>query len=456
MDGDLAEAPFIPRTNAKDPVPKTQDLTPGPIAFDLFHPIFAATNDTPISMHCLNYIIWNGSPELFSIGPVTLRWYGLLFALGFLISQQILYYMYRQEEKPQNDVDTLTIYMVVATILGARLGHIIFYEPEIIWQNPISIFLPFEFNPFRFTGLQGLASHGGAIGILFALWVYANYSIRFSKPDVDLSEKRGDARIKKKIKYGLFVEKRRRPGQSYLQVLDRIVILVALTGALIRFGNYFNSEILGKPTNGPTGIVFINRVSESILGDPADPNNIVQSVIVKRNSNMEEGSNGRVPINLFIFFKPGIPEPNAQFFCRSDLKKILYFGSEFVDEPVEGYVQYQTVYDEKSNQVMARINTTGIARHPAQLYEAISCILLFIFLFSIWQHYKRNLPEGRIFGYFMIILWSLRFSYEYLKENQVPFEDKLPLNMGQILSIPLVIIGIFILIRSYRTPQSNS
>jgi len=407
-------------------------------------------------MHSLNYIIWNGSPELFSIGPVTLRWYGLLFALGFLISQQILYYMYRQEGKPQNDVDTLTIFMVVATILGARLGHIIFYEPEIIWQNPVSIFLPFEFNPFRFTGLQGLASHGGAIGILFALWVYANYSIQFSKSGVSPNGKGSEGKIKNKTKHGVFIEKRVRPGQNYLQVLDRIVIVVALTGALIRFGNYFNSEILGQPTNGPTGIVFINRVTESIKGDPEDPNNIVQSVTVAKNNDLPESANGRVPIKLFIFFKPGIPEPNAQYFCRSDLKKILYYGSEFVDEPVDGFVTYKTIYDEKNNQVMARVNTIGIARHPAQLYEAISCILLFIFLFAIWNHYKRSLPEGRIFGYFMIILWSLRFAYEYLKENQVPFEDKLPLNMGQILSIPLVIIGIFILIRSYRTPQSNS
>src|SRR5882672_8943298 len=114
----------------------------------------------------IDFIIWNGSPELFSIGPFALRWYGLLFALGFLVTQQILYYIHKKEGKPDRDVDTLTIYMAVATIIGARLGHVIFYQPEIIWESPWSIFLPFEFNPFRFTGLQGLASHGGAIGIL--------------------------------------------------------------------------------------------------------------------------------------------------------------------------------------------------------------------------------------------------------------------------------------------------
>ncbi len=375
-------------------------------------------------MHSLNYIIWNGSPELFSIGPVTLRWYGLLFALGFLISQQVLYYIFRKEGKPERDVDTLTIYMVVATILGARLGHIFFYQPEIIWQDPLSIFLPFEFKPeFHFTGLQGLASHGAAIGILFSLWLYS---------------------------------RKKNPGQNYLQTLDRIVIVVAITGALIRFGNYFNSEILGKPTNGPTGIVFISRVTETILGDQKNPQNPVQSVVVEKNKDLPNGANGRVPIKIFIFFKPGVAEPQAQAFVRSDVKNILFYLTEFVDEPGSIPLQSETILDDKTNQVMARVNTFGIARHPAQLYEAISCIILFLFLLSVWWRYKKDLPEGRIFGYFMIILWSMRFAYEFLKENQVSFEDQLPLNMGQILSIPLVIVGIFILVRSYRLPQANS
>jgi len=101
----------------------------------------------------ISYIIWNSSPEIFSIGTFALRWYGLLFALGFLISQQILYYMYRKEGKPQQDVDTLTIYMVVATIIGARLGHILFYEPSMLVNDPLGVFLPFEFTPeFHFTG----------------------------------------------------------------------------------------------------------------------------------------------------------------------------------------------------------------------------------------------------------------------------------------------------------------
>lgn len=375
-------------------------------------------------MIILNHIIWNGSPEIFSIGAITLRWYGLLFALGFLISQQILYYIHRQEGKPENDVDTLTIYMIVATILGARLGHVIFYQPDTIWKDPLGLFLPFEFSPeFHFTGLQGLASHGGAIGILFALWVYS---------------------------------RKKKPGQNYLQVLDRIVILVALTGALIRFGNFFNSEILGKPTDSPLGMVFANQVTRTILGNSDEAKNPVQTVIVKQDEGAPDGPNGRVPVKILILFKPGFSEYDTQFFVRSDVQKMLFYVPEFVDEPPLEGLKFDTILDEKSNQVLARIDTLGIARHPAQLYESISCVVLFIFLFSLWRRYKINLPEGRIFGYFMIILWSLRFGYEFLKENQVAFEKALPINMGQILSIPLVIVGIVFLIRSYRLPQPNS
>ena len=375
-------------------------------------------------MHILNYIIWNGSPELISIGPITLRWYGLLFAMGFLISQQILYYMFKAEGKPQRDVDTLTIYMVIATIVGARLGHIIFYEPEMFLKNPLRIILPFQFTPeFHFTGYEGLASHGGAFGILFALWLYS---------------------------------RKKKPGQNYLQTLDRIVILVALTGALIRFGNFFNSEILGKPYHGPTGVVFISRLTDALKGDPKNQDNLVQTVVVEKDNDLPKYSNGRVPLKVLILFNPGVSQANAEFFCRSNVKSMLFYLTEFADSPTDGVVPFQTIYDEKSNQVLARVGIMGISRHPAQLYESISCVFLFAFLFYIWWRHKNNLPEGRIFGYFMIILWSLRFGYEYLKTNQVPFEDQLPLNMGQILSIPLVIVGVFILIRSYRKSLPNS
>ena len=212
----------------------------------------------------LSYLIWNISPEIFTWGWLSLRWYGLLFALGFLLSQQILYYMFKKEGRQQGDVDTLTIYMVIATILGARLGHILFYQPEIIWEDPLGVLLPFQFTPtFEFTGLRGLASHGAAFGILFALWLYSNYLVIFTrKPGSELEfADQGNNAVKHKIKKGFNIIKRIKPGQSYIQTLDRIVILVTLTGALIRLGNFFNSEIIGKPTDSAFGIVFAGEVS---------------------------------------------------------------------------------------------------------------------------------------------------------------------------------------------------
>ena len=364
----------------------------------------------------LNYIIWNGNPEIFSYGSFSLRWYGLFFALGFLISQQFMYYFYKKEGKPEKDVDTLTIYMVVATIIGARLGHVIFYQPEIITENPLSIFLPFEFSPFRFTGLQGLASHGAAIGILFALWLYS---------------------------------RKKKPGQTFLQVVDRIVIVVALTGALIRLGNYFNSEIIGLPTTKSWGVVFVSKFSDTITDPRVDRNGIVESVIIKANDSIPMTESPNVPLNIYLFFKKGVTGEQARNFTDVTARNVLgnnlteFFASH------QGNITsgVQLLNDGK---VGSRISTYGIARHPAQLYESIFCVILFLFLFWIWSAHKENLPAGRSLGIFLIWCFGLRFFFEFLKENQEAFEEGMVLNMGQILSIPLVIAGIIIVILSYR------
>lgn len=167
------------------------------------------------------YIVWDPNPIILTLGPLKIVYYGLLFALGFLISQQILFYIFRKEGKPEKDVEVLTIYMVIATIIGARLGHVLFYEPEIYLADPIKILKINE---------GGLASHGATIGILIALYLYS----------------------------------KKKKGQSYLWVLDRLVIVIALTGALIRFGNFINSEIIGLPTHSSTGVVFGRQVEEAV------------------------------------------------------------------------------------------------------------------------------------------------------------------------------------------------
>jgi phosphatidylglycerol---prolipoprotein diacylglyceryl transferase len=315
----------------------------------------------------------------------------------------------------------LTIYMVVATILGARLGHVIFYQPELFVTDPLTILLPFEFSPFKFTGLKGLASHGAAFGILFAIWLFSRKKIH---------------------------------EMNYLQILDRIVIVVALTGALIRLGNFFNSEIIGKPSDNPLSVVFINHVTEGLM-DYRAQSNPAESIKVEKNKELPPVANGRVPLNIYVFFKQGTTTEVANQFLKGDMKYFLSYYTEFIDEPGIEPLKYEMV-TESSGNMAARVSTLGIARHPAQLYEAISCVVLFIVLFLMWYKDQKKLPTGRIFGVFMIVLWSLRFAYEYLKENQVSFEDQLPINMGQILSIPLVIAGVIILIWSYRNSSASN
>lgn len=370
-------------------------------------------------MTYLTYIIWNGSPEIINLGGLSLRWYGLLFALGFLISQQIFYYIYRKEGKPESDVDTLTIYMIVATILGARLGHVIFYQPELFLENPLSIILPVEFSPkFRFTGFTGLASHGGAFGILFALWLYA---------------------------------RKKRPGQSYLQVVDRIVIVTAITGALIRFGNYFNSEIIGKPTESNYGVVFASNVTELIKFDGYVED--VDYVAVDTTANVGPGK----PVKILLTFKKdeSYTEDQLNSYVSGRLQSMLSYNTGVAEHVYqEGPLRYRL--GKEGDQYHAVLYTNMIPRHPAQLYESISCVLLFLLLFWLWNRKKNDLAPGSLLSIFLIVCFGLRFLYEFLKENQVGFEDDLSLNMGQILSIPLVIAGVALLIYSLKNKKSQN
>lgn len=181
----------------------------------------------------LNYITWNLDPVAFSVGPLQVRWYGLCWAVGFLLGYLLMNKVYKKEKMPEGEMDRLLIYMLVSTVIGARLGHCLFYEPEYYLSKPLEILKIWE---------GGLASHGGAIGILIGLWLYVR---RFNK-----STKK---------------EKTDKQHITYLWILDRIVIPVCLVGALIRVGNVCNSEIYGTPTSLPWGFVFV-RGNEQFLG----------------------------------------------------------------------------------------------------------------------------------------------------------------------------------------------
>jgi len=250
-----------------------------------------------------NYIIWDFDPVAFSIFGLEIRWYGLMFAIGFAFTFWLCLWMMKKEKSDLTIPDTLLFYLFFGTIIGARLGHCLFYEPAYYLANPIKILEVWR---------GGLASHGAAIGILIALYFAA-----------------------KKHK------------KSFWYMTDRVVIFVAIVGVLVRLGNLFNSEIFGHETTLPWGFIFV-RAGETV------------------------------------------------------------------------------------------------AKHPTQLYEALSYLVIFAGL--LWYYIKQNYKpkEGILFGSFLILLFGARFIIESIKEVQVGFENYMSLNMGQLLSIPFILAGIVI------------
>lgn len=349
----------------------------------------------------LSYIVWDPSPAVFD-GFDRLRWYSLLFALGFIISQQFMVYFFRKEGQDENLVDKLTIYMVLATILGARLGHVLFYEPEKYLSNPIDILKVWE---------GGLASHGAAIAILFALWLYS----------------------------------KRTPGQSYLWVVDRIVIVTAMTGAMIRVGNLMNSEIGGKDTGTDSGIVYA-RDTEDVLEALKVP--IVSIEAYKpEDRNDELQGNGIVPVNFdLVISKGSFTKEDLSGILAQDIKYALTrFNSsqEYLAEPVESPLNFEIV--ERPSDYLVTVKTFGRVKYPTQIYEAASYFVIFLVLLGLWVKYKSRLPEGLLLGLFLISVFGMRFVWEFFKEVQVDFEQSMQFNMGQILSIPLVLIGLVLI-----------
>ncbi|HLF32693.1 MAG TPA: prolipoprotein diacylglyceryl transferase [Cyclobacteriaceae bacterium] len=377
-------------------------------------------------MELLGFIIWSANPEILPNSDwIHIRWYGLLFALAFIAGQQIYYYFYKTEGKSDKDVETLLIYLVVGTIIGARLGHVLFYEPDRFLTNPLEILKIWK---------GGLASHGAAIGILTCVYIYSNYLV--------------------KINFREFIfRKRKREGQGFLYVMDRIVIVAALGGAFIRFGNFVNSEIIGVPTGSGGGVLFARDVIDQLEFD----RNIGKASISYSSKRTLSGSDGN-PVDIIIEFGKGIEsESTINTYLQTQIKQVLVNSSYVnmhIEEPPDTPLNYDLTRNKNGN-YEARIHTFGIPRHPAQLYEAISCIILFLLIFYIWQKGWKKLAEGRIFGIFLIILFSLRFLYEFLKENQVEFENNMALNMGQWLSIPLILFGLYLLLRKGPAAQPD-
>jgi len=362
-------------------------------------------------MNFLSYIIWTTNPEIFSIPGISYapRWYGVLFATGFIISQRVFTHIYKVEGKPEKDLDKLLGYMVAATIIGARLGHCLFYDPGHYLSNPIEILKVWE---------GGLASHGGTIGILVALYLFG-----------------------KKYNYRV------------LWLLDRMVIAAAITGALIRTGNLFNSEMEGTLTNSNFGIVYARATYDLLNYDESK----VDNVSIFKGGEMESDVPGKVPVTARIEYRRGYKfEVRDKMFIENQLANALKRYREVVEhiDVGSGSLAYKQYRDDGKEVV--EIAALGYVRHAGQMYEAIYCLLLVIVLYWLWDKKRHSLPQGFNFALFMIVLWSLRFVDEFFKMNQEAFEDDLTLNMGQILSIPLTIAGIVFMILIYKGDKKMS
>jgi phosphatidylglycerol:prolipoprotein diacylglycerol transferase len=377
----------------------------------------------------LHYIIWDIDPILLHLGRLEVRWYGLLFALGFLLGRQLWYSFLQQEGKPLKDLDALVLHIMLGTVIGARLGHILFYDFSYFSQHPLEIFLPFSFTPsFKFTGYSGLASHGAAIGILTAIYIYVSRVVT--------------ARF---FPLKLIIKKQRRGGQSYLWVADRMMIVVALAGCLIRIGNFMNSEVIGKPTNNQHGVLFARDVTYRLQ----KISNAIDSIkVTKRNGKAPTDSKYQPVIVTIAFKHGGFEDGTIRHFVEHNIKHVLTedpYIAKHIYEPRDAPLHYELSKNRKGA-LLAHISTSGIPRHPAQLYEAFSCLVLFLLLLHQWQTKGNRLHPGTIFGLFLTIVFGLRIVYEFFKESDIVCETILgPLRTPQILSFPLVIIGIVLL-----------
>ncbi|HMI64401.1 MAG TPA: prolipoprotein diacylglyceryl transferase family protein, partial [Cyclobacteriaceae bacterium] len=230
-------------------------------------------------------------------------------------------------------------------------------------------------------------------------------------------------------------------------------------------------DIEGKPTGSATGTVLIKPVTEGmlqvpccIMRNPGGKNPLTQVIARKdkdiakkdftaeaqsREGGVEGTEKGHHSIVLYLFFKPGTPQKIVEEFQIGDVKTYLYDMSQVVYEPGTEPLHY-TIFQEPNGDFEARVRTTGVARYPVQLFESATSLLLFAFLFWYWNQHKLNLPSGRISGFCMTLFWSLRFVYEFLKEDQVSFIKGIGLNKAQFLCIPLILFGITLLVFSYR------
>lgn len=300
-------------------------------------------------------MIWNPS-EGIDLGFITLRYYSLMFVVAFGLGWFVMKKIYDREGLTVDQLDKLFIYTVLATLIGARLGHVFFYDWDYYKNHLFEIISPVRFSPkFEIVGFSGLASHGAAIAIIITMYYYSKKIIH--KP--------------------------------ILWILDRVVIPVTLGGIFVRLGNFFNSEIVGNPTESSFGIRFIRDT-----------------------------------------FSPGQAQKITGLANHNEAYWAIQNNPQFV---------------EYFSQV--------VPKHPTQLYEAFGYVIVFCILYFLYWKTDVRKYSGYIFGVFLVLLWMVRFIVEYVKESQGGFESVFGMfSTGQWLSIPFIIVGFYLWLTAKNRP----
>ncbi|MGB5647767.1 prolipoprotein diacylglyceryl transferase [Muriicola sp.] len=312
-------------------------------------------------------INWNPADTLFKIGFLQIKYYNLLWIIAFALGWYIMKRIFLNEKKTVQELDSLFIYTVVATMLGARLGHVFFYDWEYYSSHLVEILLPIReragsalfgfINGYEFTGFTGLASHGAAIGIIIGMYLYC----------------------------------RKHKGFKMLWILDRVVIPVSIGAFCVRLGNFFNSEINGKIVDKT--FLFATR---------------------------------------FVRDSDDMPASAALRITKENTVNAAYKALE--NKPA--FAQYLEAIP---------------YRHPAQLYEGVCYIFVFLILYFLyWKTDKKN-QAGYLFGLFLVLLWTIRFFVEFVKKSQGGFEESLGLlSTGQWLSIPFILVGFYFMFKPQK------
>lgn len=348
-------------------------------------------------------IFWD-FPNHIPLFGFELRFYSLMFIISFVLGQYGMQYVFKRENINPKLMDSLVYWMIGATIVGARLGHVFFYDWDKYKDNLGDIFKVWE---------GGLASHGAAIAIVVAM-IY--WSRKYAKIHP-------------------------------LWTLDRIVIVVALAAGFIRMGNWFNSEIYGAPANSTFETVFVEDAAQSIRRGFAGQ---VKSIeFQKTGATLETDSLTYPEMDLTISFHQSNETQTLQYVTtylpeiiklQSPDNKNLILSDDFTSEVYEGADGWE-----------ASMKVFGIPRYPTQLFEAGAYWIIFVILALLYLKRSAGDKRGFLLGVFLTLLFGFRFFIEYYKEIQVSFEAGMDLNMGQWLSIPLVCLGLYLIIRAQKT-----